>query len=164
MGNRILVVACLPIILLSCRMQVPPPAISDISNADSLVRVQAQNMGDFWTPKWPPMEAILDEGGIGCSMFGKPAIMLSSRCMKTANPGGLFDWCVLKEFLFACRTEEEEAVRATVLPRARYVKDSGPKHESRSTKEPKQDESDAYKRCIEDVSGRVPSEWCDRFR
>ena len=41
--------------------QAPPPAISDISNADSLVRVQAQNIGDYWTPKWP--EEKNDTGG-----------------------------------------------------------------------------------------------------
>ena len=83
----------------------PPPAISDISNADSLVRVQAQNIaGEF--PEWPSEESILKEGQRGCDQFQKPAVMLSSRCIYS-KPGVFFEYCVTKEYLFACRISKD---------------------------------------------------------
>ena len=183
MENRVLAVVCLSVVLMSCvQQEVQPPAISDISNADSLVRVQARNVGDYWTPKWPPLEAVLDQGGIGCSMFGKPALMLSSRCIATFDPQAMFNWCVVREYLFACRTSEEESSRAKVLlPKAKYIKETEPILGEASGVERKKsdaatnfyrdsddipkdmtvDDSDgshsaAYRDCIR----QYPSDWC----
>lgn len=104
--NLKIVAPTLFVVLTACaERQIPPPAISDISNADSLVRIQARNVGDFFTPKWPEESDVMKEGETGCQHFKKPAVLLSTRCIKTANPGRLFDWCEVREYLFACRIE-----------------------------------------------------------
>ena len=89
----------------SCGGRPPPPAISDISNADSLVRVQAQK--HVWG-EWPSKSAITAEGEHGCQQFKKPAILLSSRCVKMSADDWWLAECVVMEYLFACKIKGEE--------------------------------------------------------
>ena len=100
-----LAIFSLAVAVTACGIKPEPPAISDISNADSLVRVQARNAGHYFSSKWPTERAIRKEGQAGCQTFKKPAVLLSRRCIKTSNPRDLFDYCVLREYLFACKIE-----------------------------------------------------------
>ena len=88
-----------------CAVTVEPPAISDISNADSIVRVQARNAGNYWVPKWPEDQAILEQGEKGCELFNKSAVMLSFRCVEVERrrSGAAFNFCRTREYLFACK-------------------------------------------------------------
>ena len=140
-----------------------PPAISDISNADSLVRVQSSWFSKRGQIAFPSLDKVQLEGERGCSQFGKPAIMLSGRCVFRSEAGV----CWTREYLFACRTpegeemadEKETRTGSKLLPARQEESSAKP-----VIVEPERGESDAYMACIADVSGRVPAEWCDRFR
>ena len=104
---RILSISVKAIALVACTGIVMPPVISDISSADSLVRVQARNAGNYWTPKWPKDQDIMEEGQKGCELFKRPAVMLSFRCVEIQrdSASSVFDFCKMREYLFACRIE-----------------------------------------------------------
>ena len=95
------------VFLAGCTGTAEPPAISDISLADRLVRVQAINAasGNLFEG-WPSEQSIIAEGQRGCQQFKKPAVLVSSRCvnyMKDAVDIFGHDYCKIKEYLFACR-------------------------------------------------------------
>lgn len=104
---KVFAISIMVAILTSCTGKVMPPAISDISNADSLVRVQARNAGNYWTPKWPEDQAIMEQGQKGCELFKRPAVMLSFRCVEIQrdSASSVFDFCRMREYLFACKIE-----------------------------------------------------------
>ena len=165
MENRILAVVCLSITLMSCMgAKEQPPAISDISNADSLVRVQSSWFSKGGQIAFPSLDKVQLEGDRGCSQFGKPAIMLSGRCVARSEAG----ICWTREYLFACRTPEGEemAGRDTddetvdqlvkkILEETKTEKESS----VRTELEARQSESERnaeYTECIR----RFPADWC----
>lgn len=167
MENKILAVACLSIALMSCMVGVKeqPPAISDISNADSLVRVQSS-----WFPKhgqiaFPSLVKVQQEGDRGCSQFGKPAVLLSGRCVERSEAG----ICWTREYLFACRTPEGEEVAKQKEDKRSLSTSTTKQVEQRASTQPvvvetNQNETDEYRQCLREISGRLPEEFCDRRR
>ena len=85
-------------------MPEQPPAISDISKADSTVRVQAQAFGSQLSPKFPSVEKVKREGQVGCDQFGMSAVMLSHRCTGWVADGWGGHHCMMREYLFACKS------------------------------------------------------------
>ena len=81
-------------------MKHHPPAISDVSKADSVVRVTATNagLGGIYGDKWPPEHEIHALGQEGCQLFGRHATPLSWKCSIMVDYG-----CRAREYLFACR-------------------------------------------------------------
>ena len=90
------------LVLAGCVPPIPlPPYITDISNADSTVKVTASNNGDrAWgvLGKWPTMEAINAEAEHGCSTFNKTAVSLSWGCSLMLGAA-----CWEKTYLFSCK-------------------------------------------------------------
>lgn len=139
--------------LAACGVQPEPPAISHISDADGVVRVQARSMGNPFIDDWPEKLEILDAAERGCRLYGKFATFLSVTC--TLRTTGLFAGCMRAEYLFACATEEqyreaakEWAAKEPIMkkPKARPVQNR--KGECEATPE--------YRECMR---GK-PSDWC----
>lgn len=89
-------------LLVGCAANIPhnPPAISDVSKADSVVRVTATNAspGGIFGDKWPPEQEINALGQEGCKIFGRAAVPLSWKCTAMRKRH-----CHAREYLFVCR-------------------------------------------------------------
>ena len=139
--------------LAACGVKRIPPAISHISDADGVVRVQANSWGNPFIDDWPEKLEILDAAERGCRLYGKFATFLSVTC--TLRTTGLFAGCMRAEYLFACATEEqyreaakEWAAKKPIVakPKARPAQDR--KGECETTPE--------YRDCVR----QFPSDWC----
>lgn len=106
--NKIFVVALLTWMASGCAAtKHHPPQITDVSNADSLVRVSIYNArtGGIMGMLWPPEHEIQTKGEEGCQIFGKPAVRLGTKCMEYWQPDNKL-FCKTAEILFACRTAD----------------------------------------------------------
>ena len=97
-------VLLVPLLSGCASMPEQPPAISDISKADSTVRVQVQAFGSELSPQFPSVEKVKREGQFGCDQFGMPAVLLSHRCTEHVPDGWGGYHCMVREYLFVCRT------------------------------------------------------------
>ena len=106
--NRLITITVLVGIVSGCvATKHHPPQITDVSNADSLVRVSIFNArtGGIMGMLWPPDHEIQAKGEEGCQIFGKPAVRLGSKCMEYWQPDNKL-FCKTAEILFACKTAE----------------------------------------------------------
>lgn len=140
----------------SCGVRPQPPAISHISNADSIVRVQANSMGNPFIDDWPERQAILDTAERGCHLFGKYAVYLSNRCLLQTT--GLFAACIRVEYLFACGTEKQYEAAAKTWAAKAWEKPAEERAEAEPEARPAPNpKSNAlYKDCLK----QFPSDWC----
>ena len=161
-----LTAVCLSVALTSCMANIPeqPPAISDISNADSLVRVQTTWFSQHGRVAFPALHKVIEEGERGCVQFGKPAILLSRRCVRFNEAGA----CLGREYLFACRTPEgEEIAEKEKVKRGQLTPSTKQEAKKALTQptapEPEKGESEVCRRCLREISGRLPNEICDKW-